>query len=202
VSLDNILFGSALVFTLGIPGFFLLWKLNPTAVRHMFGIAVIRDQDDEAIRRNVIAVCKGIDVSKLRIDEAEDLLEETARHAVAEHFAKANPGKAYKVTRDWPLAKCVISGNIAVVRIVLGHDFMGDHDGLRAVNFELNRESNVLNLRPWAPKQPEPAPDGQPERPRRVANSGANPSAGPARAEPKTESISKPKPARANMRKS
>lgn len=144
---------------------------NPDAARHMLGIAVIRDQDDIAIRRAVAEACKGLDVRPLNIEQAEHLIEETARHAIGEQLASVNPGRKYEVTRDWPWAKCVISGNIAVVRISLGHDYMNDHDGIRAVNFEIDRGDKVLNLRPWAPKQPELAPIGKPEpRPTQIPN--------------------------------
>lgn len=190
--METTLWAFAICLAFAIPIVWIGYKArHHEPLRQMLGIAVIRDQDDVAIRRAVSEACKGLPVKALSIEDAEGLIEETARHAVAKQLANANPGRAYAVTPHWPWAKCVISGNIAVVRVILGHDFMGDHDGLRAVNFEINRESNVLNLRPWAPKQPEPAPDGRPEG-KTIA----------ARQPPKTESISKPKPARANMRKS
>jgi len=184
-----------------------LWFLYRTygidPVHHMLGIAVIRDQDDVAIRRAVAEACKGLDTHKLSIEEAEHLVEETARHAVAQQLANANPGRRYEVTRDWPKAKAVICGNIATIRVSLGHDYMGDHDGIRAVNVEILREGNVLNLRPWAPKQPEPAPIGRPEkpqdRPRQVANLNAAKSPAQDRVEPK--SSIKPAPKRAPTRR-
>jgi hypothetical protein len=140
----------------------------------MLGIAVIRDQDEMAIRNAVSTACKGLDVAKLNIDAAEDLIRETARHAIAQHFANVNPGRKYEVTKSWPDAKVVISGNIAVVRPLLGHDYMGDHDGIRAVNFEINREHRVLHLRPWEPRQREQAPNGSPEE-KRVAGEKPRP---------------------------
>lgn len=159
----NALLALGFILAIAAPLIWLVWKLNPNAVRHMLGIVVIRDQDDIAIRNAVSQACKAVPVRNIRIEEAEAMLEEAARHAIARHFADANPGKTFKVTPNWPDAKCVISGNIAVVRPILGHDYMNDHDGIRAVNFEIDRESRVLQLRPWAPKQPEPAPNGKPE---------------------------------------
>ncbi len=163
-----------------VPFVWFLWRIyGIEPVHHMLGIAVIRDQDDVAIRRAVAEACKGLNVKKLNIEEAEALVEETSRHAIAQQLANANPGRRYEVTHHWPQAKCVICGNIATVRVSLGHDFMNDHDGIRAVNIELDREGNVLNLRPWAPKQPEPAPTGKPDK---------------ALPQPKTASVSTTKP--------
>lgn len=151
-------------------------RAGAAGIRHMLGIAVIRDQDDEAIRRAVIAKVKSLSFSGPTIEDDEHLIEETARHAIAEHFASVNPGKKYTVTAHWPIAKCVISGNIAVVRPMLGLDFMGDRDGLRACNVEIKRESEVLELKTWH-KQPEDPPIGRPIPERKIAN--ARPSAPP-----------------------
>ena len=164
-------------------------------------IGVVRANDftDEKIRAAVIKAVKGVDVSALSEENAEAHLEELARHAIAREYASIYPGLQVEVTEHWPDAKCLISGNIAVIRPWVGRAILGGQ-GIRAVNVEVNRQSTLTltTKRPikaaWEdinspPKRNEPvAPI------RKVANAPAAISMKPA---PPPEP---PKPPKARMR--
>jgi hypothetical protein len=110
-------------------------------------VGIVRSNDftDEKLRQAAIAAVKGVDVSKMAAEEAERHLEELARHAVAKEYANIYPGLKVEVTDYWPDAKCVISGNIAAIRLWVGNRIVGDKEGIRAINVEVNRQP-TLNL--------------------------------------------------------
>lgn len=103
---------------------------------------------DEKIRQAVIRKVKGLDVSKLPREEAQELIEETARHAAAEEYASVYRGLEVEVTETWPQAVCIISDNIAVIELWMGHTM--DREGIRPVTVEVNRGA-VLKLDPRRP---------------------------------------------------
>lgn len=107
------------------------------------GIVRANDFSDEKLRQAVIQACKGVDVSKMGAEEAEAHLEELARHAIAREYANIHPGLKIEVTPHWPDAKCVISGNIAAIRPWVGHRLVGDKEGIRSVNVEVNRQATL-----------------------------------------------------------
>lgn len=114
------------------------------------GIVRANDFTDEKLRQAAIQAVKGVDVSKMGAEEAEQHLEEIARHAVAREYASIYPGLKVEVTPYWPDAKCVISGNIAAIRLWIGQRIVGDKEGIRSINVEVNR-SPTLNLTPKRP---------------------------------------------------
>ena len=107
------------------------------------GIVRANDWTDEKVRQAVIKAVKGVDVSKMGAEEAEAHLEELARHAIAREYAEIHPGLQVQVTPHWPDAKCVISGNIASIRPWVGHQIVGDREGIRVVNVEVNRQATL-----------------------------------------------------------
>ena len=108
-------------------------------------VGFVRSNDftDERLRQAAIQAVKGVDVSKMGAEEAEAHLEELARHAVAKEYAEIYPGLKVEVTPSWPDAKCVISGNIASIRLWVGHRIVGDKEGIRSVNVEVNRQPTL-----------------------------------------------------------
>jgi hypothetical protein len=108
-------------------------------------VGVVRSNDftDERLRQAAIQAVKGVDVSKMGAEEAEAHLEELARHGVAKEYAEIYPGLKVEVTDYWPDAKCVISGNIASIRLWVGHRIVGDKEGIRSINVEVNRQPTL-----------------------------------------------------------
>jgi len=163
------------------------------------GIVRANDFTDEKLRQAAIQAVKGVDVSRMGAEEAEAHLEEIARHAVAREYASIYPGLKVEVTPHWPDAKCVISGNIASIRLWIGHRITGDKEGIRSVNVEVNRQPTLKleTKRPikaaWDDINSPPA-KSEPVAPRlKVA---ANASARPAEV-PKARKL----PAKATLRK-
>jgi hypothetical protein len=115
-------------------------------------VGVVRSNDftDERLRQAAIQAVKGVDVSKMGAEEAEAHLEELARHGVAREYSEIYPGLRVEVTPHWPDAKCVISGNIASIRLWIGHRIVGDKEGIRSINVEVNR-APTLNLQTKRP---------------------------------------------------
>lgn len=107
------------------------------------GIVRANDFSDEKIRQAVIRAVKGVDVASMPVEDAEAHLEELARHAIAREYANIHPGLKIEVTPNWPDAKCVISGNIAAIRPWVGHRIVGDKEGIRSVNVEVNRQPTL-----------------------------------------------------------
>lgn len=148
-----------------------------------FGIVRINDFAVEKVRQRIITECSATSIAGLSTEDAENLLAEVARHAIAKTFSEIHRGKPYEVKPSWPGAKVIISGNIAVIKPWLGHDFTDDGEGVRAINVEVNRQA-PLKL------------DGR--RPLKVALSevfdGPDGTLKPRAAPPKTDSETKAKP--------
>jgi hypothetical protein len=107
------------------------------------GIVRANEFSDEKIRQAVIRAVKGVDVASMPVEDAEAHLEELARHAIAREYANIHPGLKVEVTDHWPDAKCVISGNIAAIRPWVGHRIVGDKEGIRSINVEVNRQPTL-----------------------------------------------------------
>jgi hypothetical protein len=137
------------------------------------GLVRSNEWSDERLRQAAIQAVKGVDVSKMGAEEAEAHLEELARHSVAREYAAIYPGLKVEVTPSWPDAKCVISGNIASIRLWVGHRIVGDKEGIRSINVEVNRQPTLKleTKRPikeaWADIHKPPAKD-EPVAPRAV----------------------------------
>lgn len=118
------------------------WFFSKTRIEPV-GIVRANDFTDEKIRQAVIKAVKGVDVASMSAEDAEAHLEELARHAIAREYAEIHPGLRVQVTPHWPDAKCVISGNIASIRPWVGHRIVGDREGIRVVNVEVNRQATL-----------------------------------------------------------
>lgn len=105
-----------------------------------FGMYRVNDFTVEKVRHAVIEACKGAQITGLSRDKAQHLLSELARHAVAKAFSEIYVGRPFKVTESWPAATVIISGNIAVIDLWLGHDYMDDGEGVKPINVEISRQ--------------------------------------------------------------
>ena len=182
---------SAILFvTVGLPVILFAWLFMRKGVepaKQALGLFKINDFAIEKIRLAVIADVRDVKIEGLPRQQAEGLVENAACHAIAKTFAEIYPGRPFEVKRSWPQARCIISGNVAVVDCWIGLDFADDGEGIKPVNIEVRR-APVLKLDTRKPvsealNESHGVPNGRLQT-------------------PKTESISKPKPARANMRKS
>ena len=151
------------------------------------GFYRINDFAVEKVRHAAIAACKSTSITGLVRKDAENLLSEVARHAIAQTFAEIYPQRPFKVTPDWPRADVIISGNIAVIDLWIGHDYMDDGEGIKPVNVEINRQATLkLDGRrplkaalsevfdgPDGTLKAKPAPPSEPQK--LVARQGAKP---------------------------
>ena len=101
------------------------------------GIVRGTEFSDEKIRQAIIRKVKALDVAKRPREEAQALIEDIAKHAAAEEYASVYRGLEVKVTETWPQAVCIISDNIAVIEIWMGHTM--DREGIKPVTVEVNR---------------------------------------------------------------
>jgi hypothetical protein len=108
------------------------------------GIVRANDVTDEKLRQAVIRAVKGVDVASMPREQAERHLEELSRHATAREYAEIY-AQPVEVTETWPDARCIISGNIAVIDLWVGHRIVGDREGIKPIQVEVNRQS-TLNL--------------------------------------------------------
>ena len=133
--------------------------------RHALGLIRIDDTVDAKVRAKIITAIKALDLKGIPKLRAENLIEETACHAIAQAFAETYPGKEFKVTQSWPRARVIISGNIAVIAPWLGHDHIGDEEGFPAINVEVQRQAMILDARPKIRRaiQGSEIPNGQPD---------------------------------------
>jgi hypothetical protein len=106
------------------------------------GIVRANDFTDEKLRSAVIKAVKGVDVASVPRERAQELIEELARHALGREYAIIW-GQTIEVTETWPDAKCIISGNIAVIDLWVGDSYMGDREGIRPVQVEVNRQATL-----------------------------------------------------------
>lgn len=108
------------------------------------GIVRANDVTDEKLRQAVIRAVKGVDVASMPREQAERHLEELSRHATAREYAEIY-AQPVEVTETWPDARCIISGNIAVIDLWVGHRIVGDREGIKPIQVEVNRQA-TLNL--------------------------------------------------------
>jgi hypothetical protein len=142
------------------------------------GIVRANDFTDEKLRMAVIRAVKGVDVAAPDREKAERLIEELARHAAGKEYANIYPGLKVEVTEHWPDARCIITGNIAVIDIWVGHGIIGHGDGIRPIQVEINRQP-ALKLETRRPIKA--AFDELHELPPKVAKTATDTTAKPAR---------------------
>lgn len=140
---------SAILFvTVGMPfilALYIFMKKGVEPAKQALGLFKINDFIIEKIRQAILAKCAAVKVGGLSREEAQRLIGEVARHAIAETFAAVYTGRPFEVTRNWPQVSVIISGNIAVIDIWIGHDYMADGEGIKPINVEV-RQAPSLNL--------------------------------------------------------
>ncbi len=107
-------------------------------------------QGVEKIRRAMSDACDGFDMGSMTRADAQHQMGELARHAIGRTFAEMNPGKPFEVTKDWPRATVIISGDIAVIEADIGLLLMGQHNEIEPVRVRVKRAGVVTldNRRP------------------------------------------------------
>jgi hypothetical protein len=106
------------------------------------GVVRANDVTDEKLRVAVMHAVKGVDVAAMPREDAERHLEELSRHAAAREYSNIY-AQQVEVTDTWPDARCIISGNIAVIDLWIGHRIVGDREGIRPIQVEVNRQSTL-----------------------------------------------------------
>ncbi len=106
------------------------------------GVVRANDVTDEKLRVAVMHAVKGVDVAAMPREDAEHHLEELSRHAAAREYSNIY-AQQVEVTDTWPDARCIISGNIAVIDLWIGHRIVGDREGIRPIQVEVNRQSTL-----------------------------------------------------------
>ena len=106
------------------------------------GIVRANDVTDEKLRVAVMKAVKGVDVAAMPREDAEHHIEELARHAVGREYSNIY-AQPVEVTDTWPDARCIISGNIAVIDLWVGNRIVGDREGIRPIQVEVNRQSTL-----------------------------------------------------------
>lgn len=136
-------FGDYALLVLAIAGAvaFGAWYFSTTRIEPA-GIVRANDYTDERLRRAVQDACRGLDVAAMSREDAERHIEELARHAIGREYANIYTGVAIRVTEHWPDARCIISGNIAVVDLWTGR-VIGKGDGIRPLHIEVNRQAQL-----------------------------------------------------------
>lgn len=184
---------SAILFvTVGMPfilALYIFMKKGVEPAKQALGLFKINDFIIEKIRQAILAKCSAVKVGGLSREEAQRLIGEVARHAIAETFAAVYTGRPFEVTRNWPQVSVIISGNIAVVDPWIGLDFADDGEGIKPVNVEIDRQAALkLDTRQTikaAFSTAHPMPSVRTDEPRKVANAGAARPAPPARDKPR-----------------
>ena len=102
----------------------LIIMAGPRVTQALFYPHMIDDEFIEAIVSHVTETIRELDLGKQRRRQAQHLIEEAARHAVAEMWTAAFPGN-YKPTRTWPRCVAIVLDNPRRVAIDLwiGHDY-------------------------------------------------------------------------------
>ncbi len=106
------------------------------------GVVRANDMTDEKLRVAVMQAVKGVDVAAMPREDAERHLEELSRHAAAREYSNIY-AQQVEVTDTWPDARVIISGNIAVIDLWIGHRIVGDREGIRPIQVEVNRQSTL-----------------------------------------------------------
>lgn len=116
------------------------------AMQQLLGILVIDDDLVDECRRNVMARCETVDVSKYRRRQAQEALEAEAKLAIVDTFHERAPGREYRVGRIWPGADVTIHRDLALVEIWLGNDYRDDGDGIEPVRVSVFRSQKKQDL--------------------------------------------------------
>ena len=106
------------------------------------GVVRANDMTDEKLRVAVMQAVKGVDVAAMPREDAERHLEELSRHAAAREYSNIY-AQQVEVTDTWPDARVIISGNIAVIDLWIGHRIVGDREGIRPIQVEVNRQATL-----------------------------------------------------------
>jgi len=106
------------------------------------GVVRANDVTDEKLRVAVMHAVKGVDVAAMPREDAERHLEELSRHAAAREYSNIY-AQQVEVTDTWPDARVIISGNIAVIDLWIGHRIVGDREGIRPIQVEVNRQATL-----------------------------------------------------------
>jgi hypothetical protein len=117
------------------------WFFSKTRIEPR-GIVRANDVTDEKLRQAVIRAVKSVDVASMPREQAERHLEELSRHATAREYAEIY-AQPVEVTETWPDARCIISGNIAVIDLWVGHRIVGDREGIKPIQVEVNRQATL-----------------------------------------------------------
>ena len=118
------------------------WFFSKTRIEPA-GVVRSSDFSDERLRQAVIQAVKGVDVAAPAREDAERLIEELARHAAGREYANIYPGMKIEVTEHWPDARCIITGNVAVIDLWVGRSMIGKGDGIRPIQVEVNRQPTL-----------------------------------------------------------
>ncbi len=181
---------SAILFvTVGVPAIYALWRFGTEPAEQVAGLYRINDFAVDKIRLAVIKACQSIKTGGMSEEAIGNLLRETARHAIAKTFAEIYPKRKFKVTNSWPDASVIITGNTAVLKLWIGHDYTDDGDGIRAVTVEIDRHPALkLDTRQTikaAFSTAHPMPSVRTDEPRKIASAGAARPTPPARDKPR-----------------
>ena len=128
---------------------------------------------DERLRKAAIRAANEAQVGAMPREDAQAHIEELVRHAVGAEYASIYRGLEVEVTENWPAATCIITENIAVIEVWVGHTI--DREGLRPVRAEIKRAAplkldsrrpikDVLQDRYTPPAKDEPAEKPAPKR--------------------------------------
>ena len=126
--------------TVGLPAIYALWRFGTEPVEQVAGLFRINDFAIDKIRLAVIKNCQAIKTGGMSEEAIAGLMRETARHSIAKTFAEIYPKRKFKVTNSWPDAQVIIAGNIAVVKIWIGHDYTDDGEGIRGIALLVKRD--------------------------------------------------------------
>ena len=96
---------------------------------------------DERLRQAVIRDVKALKLGGLSREDAQKLIEEVSRHSLAKEYANIYRGMKVEVTENWPDAVCIISGNIAVIELWVGHSV--DGEGIKPVTVDIQRQAEL-----------------------------------------------------------
>jgi len=119
---DYILIPIACVVAFSVLG--LLFAAGPRVSQALFYPHMIDDEFILAIVAHVTETIKELDLGKTKRRHAQHLIEEAARHAVAEMWTAAFRGN-YKPTRTWPRCVAILIDNPrrVVIDLWIGHDY-------------------------------------------------------------------------------
>jgi hypothetical protein len=156
---------------IGLPVALVIWKgLRP--IRVILGLIPINDEIEHKVRANVTKRCSEASVLNLGELVAEEHLRQIAIEAIVEAYNEHCAPKAFTRSENWPDAKVVINGDIAVIRPWLGHDYDTDSAGTKAINVrvilepqlhDFNKAKGAVRASAARAAQAFEIPNGQPD---------------------------------------